>query len=68
MPLGDYIKTVYDENTDVTPEVLNNNEDKTKELDTTVNDLEQGLKYQTPTIVGTQIRLVKKSYTNRLFF
>lgn len=34
MPIGDYNKTVYTENTDVTPVVLNNNENKTKELDT----------------------------------
>lgn len=33
MALGDYTKTVYTEETDVTPSVLNNNEDKTEELD-----------------------------------
>ena len=34
MALGDYSKTAYTENTDVTPAILNNNENKTKEIDT----------------------------------
>lgn len=50
-------------------------ENKLSEVDTSIEDVQQDIDehladyaYQTPTIVGTQIRISKQSNTNRLYF
>ncbi|MCG8541250.1 MAG: hypothetical protein MJA82_15140 [Clostridia bacterium] len=78
MALGDYDKTIFVNGgpPGISAERLNNNEDKTQELDSEVQNLSMQMtnfvadtfKYQTPVIVGTQIRLNRQSNTKRLFF
>ena len=63
-----YDKTIWDENTDVTPARLQNIEDGIEDAHNTLDSHLADYEYQVPTIVGTQIRLQKQSNTNILKF
>ena len=63
-----YDKTIWDENTDVTPARLQNIEDGIEAAHDEITSHKADYEYQTPTIVGTQIQLEKQSDTAILKF
>ena len=63
-----YDKTIWDENTDVTPARLQNIEDGIEAAHDEITSHKADNAYQTPVIVGTQIQIQKQSDTKRLYF